>query len=503
MVLVNKEINMDYNNGLFMPSGLSPEEEEKRRLAEQFGGVTNNYADLYPPQPSPDVMSITPAQPFQQEPPPQDIPTQPPTSLNQTISSMAQQGRAISEQGGVPLFTNIASNQGQPNAVYGDIPSAPPPTPEEMKVDKYRTFRQGMEKVLPTEMPPQTREGIIQAGWMKTQEMEKQQQKTTDNKRFQQGGVTDKGLSVGYDPSDNQWKVNMNGQSVPWNEQEHGKIKEGRTNSNLPQRSFSEWDKASKEQEFKEYILTGKNKNFSARDAKSTNQFKEELKNWQVETGLDAQKAGKIRSQYTGLDKSLQKMTGQGNRMQAFVDNIGLQIEEVKKLYNEVDRTGVRLVDLPKRELAIRAKGSGKEAAIASYLMEVSREIGKLSTNSTDSIAELSVEAQKKWDKIHDPNLSISELMPVLDATNSQANMRMSTWNSQIGTIEKRMGSLIDDELNKTKEPVKTERDVTSGIDYLKKSTNRNDAITRIRELSKKGWTREELANIVKTAGWE
>ncbi len=49
----------------------------------------------------------------------------------------------------------------------------------------------------------------------------------------------------------------------------------------------------------------------------------------------------------------------------------------------------------------------------------------------------------------------------------------------------------------------KTGRDINEAVRYLKGAKTRDEAISMVKALSEKGWTREELARIAKVAGWE
>lgn len=217
-------------------------------------------------------------------------------------------------------------------------------------------------------------------------------------------------------------------------------------------KTFASWTPEEKETEFKRAILSGKDYKFSNRDAQSTSDYKKEISSWINSRGLTPATIGRIQSKYKSLDMSLKNMTKQEAPMSAFVMNINEQIKKVEQLYNEVDRTGARLVDLPIRELKTKAMGSGKEANLASYLIEISNEIGKLSTGSSASIRELSDSAQKQWGKIHDPNLSFKEIMTVLNGTRDQGNMRLDTWRKSIGNVEQEMDSLLGDKPKQTQQ---------------------------------------------------
>jgi hypothetical protein len=299
---------------------------------------------------------------------------------------------------------------------------------------------------------------------------------------------------------------NPDGTKEAWNQEKHGKIQNAMSTTTLPDKSFNDWDKEDKDKAIKDYILTGKPYKFSNRDAASTQQYAEYTQKFLDKNGLTPEDVTNIRQEVSANSKSL--ATQQKNRDMAisFVKNIDGQLKEIEKIYNDIDRTNAKIANVPIRALATQIKGSGKEQALASYLMEVSREIGKLSTGSQASIAELSVDAQKKWDKVHDGSLPWREIKEVLKATKDQSEIRLQSMDSAILELKTRNDTVIDRYSNKAPEkPTEqsAERDTTKAVTFLKNAANRNDAISKIRELSKKGWTRDELAKIVKEAGWE
>lgn len=118
--------------------------------------------------------------------------------------------------------------------------------------------------------------------------------------------------------------------------------------------------------------------------------------------------------------------------MGSFVRNINFQVDRVDEIMQDINRWGIRGLDLPKRELIKRVKGSGKEITLDAYLTEISNEINKLSQGSQASIAQLGEESQKRWNKIHDPNLSIKEMKTILDETKNMANMRLQSADSEL-----------------------------------------------------------------------
>jgi len=148
------------------------------------------------------------------------------------------------------------------------------------------------------------------------------------------------------------------------------------------------------------------------------------------------------RSVYKTLTTSLNQQEKQRGAMGSFVRNLNKQIGRVDEIAQEINRLGFRALDLPKRELLTRAVGSGKEKALEAYLTEISSEIGKLATGSQASVRELSTEAQARWNKVHDPNLSINELKIILEETQKMADMRLSSTDEEIEWTKTRIQNL-------------------------------------------------------------
>ena len=143
------------------------------------------------------------------------------------------------------------------------------------------------------------------------------------------------------------------------------------------------------------------------------------------------------------LTSSLGNQEKQRGMMQSFVANINAQVNRVDEIMEDINRWGVRGLDLPKRELKKRLIGSGHEVTLEAYLTEISNEIGKLSTGSQASIRELSTEGQARWNKIHDPNLSLKEMKIILDETKNMAAMRMKTVDDTIELTKERMRNVM------------------------------------------------------------
>ena len=192
---------------------------------------------------------------------------------------------------------------------------------------------------------------------------------------------------------------------------------------------FTEWTPQAKQQAFMYNLITKEppvsTRGMAAGDRKV---YAKEYSQWQVDSGFKPGDIALMQSDYRAGDMSLKNMAKQEAPMSAFVGNINKQIDKVQQLYSNNDRTGIRLLDKPIRDLKVLAVGSGDEAVKASYLLEISNEIGKLSSGASGSVQQLSDSAKEDWKKVHDVNLSLGEIMKVVNATRDQANMRMSSW---------------------------------------------------------------------------
>lgn len=123
--------------------------------------------------------------------------------------------------------------------------------------------------------------------------------------------------------------------------------------------------------------------------------------------------------------------------MGSFVKNMDYQINRVKGISKDIQSFDSRLLNVPRRAFLAKVKGSANQAKYDMYLTEIENEIGKLSTGSAASISELSVGAQQKWEKIHDKNLSIKDMLSLLEETNKAGKMRLQSVESQLSETKK------------------------------------------------------------------
>jgi len=163
------------------------------------------------------------------------------------------------------------------------------------------------------------------------------------------------------------------------------------------------------------------------------------------------------------LKSSLLQQQKNRGMMGSFVKNINGQVDRLEQISKDiVTRIGVRALDLSKRELLTRVIGSGNEQVMNAYMKEISAEISKLSSGSAASIAQLPEANRKEWEKIHDPNLSMRELLIVLNGTREMANIRLESVDDEINETIDQFTNIRtrrnETSTNKNKAPKKTEK---------------------------------------------
>lgn len=204
---------------------------------------------------------------------------------------------------------------------------------------------------------------------------------------------------------------------------------------------FSEWDEKDRDTSYDKWMILNEKPRFSNRDPKSINEWERGLRDYMSRYGIDMGDVALSRADIKGGTASLINQKKVRGMMGSFVRNIDKQISRIDEITSNIDRIGVRGLDVPWRELKTRAIGSADEKILEAYVAEISREIGKLTTGSSASIAELSVEAQKKWDKIHDVNLTLPELKRLLEETRHMGDMRLQSADEEISATRQSLKS--------------------------------------------------------------
>lgn len=125
--------------------------------------------------------------------------------------------------------------------------------------------------------------------------------------------------------------------------------------------------------------------------------------------------------------------------MGSFVKNMDYQVGRVKEIAEELKTFDARIMNVPLRAWRQKVAGNPMQAKYDMYITEIENEIGKLATGSAASISELSVGAQEKWAKIHDKNLSVSDMVSLLEETAKAGKMRMKSVESQLTETQTKM----------------------------------------------------------------
>lgn len=210
------------------------------------------------------------------------------------------------------------------------------------------------------------------------------------------------------------------------------------------QKGFKGWGEEEKEMSYWTRIITGKDPKFAWGDRNSYTAFQEGLNKFIRAQGMTPAQVARVNTDYKAADRSVANQRKIYDMMYGFAENIKGQIKKVEGIFKTLPRTQIRLLNMPIVELRKRALGSGPEAAAASYLIEISNEIGKLSTGSAASIRELSESAQQQWAKIHDGTLPWKDLEKVLRTTEEQADMRIRTSKQAMDMTRQAIESLME-----------------------------------------------------------
>lgn len=162
-----------------------------------------------------------------------------------------------------------------------------------------------------------------------------------------------------------------------------------------------------------------------------------------VEAGGVSETLGK-QADVKALGTSITQQTKQLGSMGSFVKNLGWQVDRVNELAKDIKTSDVRLLNIPIRLLKKRVAGNAALAKYELYLKEIEGEIGKLATGSTASVAELSQGAQEAWAKIHDKNLSVADMMELLEETKHAGEIRIKSVEDNLEETRAKLRAVAD-----------------------------------------------------------
>jgi hypothetical protein len=147
--------------------------------------------------------------------------------------------------------------------------------------------------------------------------------------------------------------------------------------------------------------------------------------------------------------------------------------------------------------------GDPQVVELGTAIYAAAMEFEKIRTAGTAiTSAELSQHAQEKAEEIINKAQTHKQLQASLQAMKIDAGNVMKARRDELSILESEMKNnpFLSKDVAQTAQP-KT-RDISTAVTYLKSAKNREAVKGMIKELNKKGWTREELHNIASQAGY-
>ena len=139
---------------------------------------------------------------------------------------------------------------------------------------------------------------------------------------------------------------------------------------------------------------------------------------------MAAFKAIGTQSDTKSIQGALNALEKQTASMGSFVENMDKQMGRMRELSEDIKLYDTRLLNVPYRLIAQKGFGNPNLNKWDTYIKEISRETTKLALGATQSIAPPSEGELKTWDRIHDPNLSVKDVLEVLEESRHAAGLR-------------------------------------------------------------------------------
>lgn len=124
------------------------------------------------------------------------------------------------------------------------------------------------------------------------------------------------------------------------------------------------------------------------------------------------------------IQQAMNNLEKQSASIKSFVRNIDNQIERVKDISDQISLTDIRLLNIPFRDLQKKIKGNPALSKYDIYLAEIEREMTKLASGATQSVAAPAVEEIKRWEELIDRNLSVVDMIEVLEEVKEAGDLR-------------------------------------------------------------------------------
>lgn len=147
----------------------------------------------------------------------------------------------------------------------------------------------------------------------------------------------------------------------------------------------------------------------------------------QMSKGVGGAETTFLQKDRKAIQTSITAQEKQRGSMVSFVANLSAQVDHVKDIAEEINTFDTRFLNKPLIWVKKKLKGDPQLSKYEVYLGEIQSEIGKLSSGSTASVSELSQGAREKWESILDENLSINDMIQVLEEVKEAGNIRMES----------------------------------------------------------------------------
>lgn len=174
---------------------------------------------------------------------------------------------------------------------------------------------------------------------------------------------------------------------------------------NMPQQDKDTW--------FEQYRLTNKMPPFAYRDAASRDAFTKGYAEYLRVQGYDPTSAVVSKVVLDGQKSAYRELEKRDTLQKTFINKIEENSRTVENIAKKYGNNWNRIINLPVNK-ANQIMGSGDFAALKLALKSTSNEIAKVESGSL-GIAEVSATQAEFMHKIHDENLSVGEMIKVLE----------------------------------------------------------------------------------------
>lgn len=173
-----------------------------------------------------------------------------------------------------------------------------------------------------------------------------------------------------------------------------------------------------------------------------------------LKEGVSGEEATYLQKDREAIQKSIAAQEKQRGSMANFVINLGKQIDHVKEVAKNIKTVDARFLNKPIRWLSKKVQGDPDLAKYEIYLSEIQSEIGKLSLGATGSVSELSQGAREHWEQVLDKNLSLKDMIEVIEEVKKAGYIRLDSVDEGLEQTRGRLRAIGD---KKPKTPKKSD----------------------------------------------